>query len=87
MSGISSSFWTSDHRIRERQQPRANLQFGVLRRSQIDFEADLVVPRKKPIIPLLHRMSDSLHGSTGFPFRFASAAELNCLSAMVINKT
>jgi hypothetical protein len=47
MSGIASSFWTSDDRLREGQQSGADLEFGVLRRSQIDFGADLVALQKE----------------------------------------
>jgi len=47
MSGISSSFWTSHDRLREGPQPDADLQFGVLRRSQIDFGAHLVALQKE----------------------------------------
>ena len=63
MYGIASSFWTSDDRLRKGQQPGADLQFGVLRRSQIDFAADLVVlPKEANHSPLLHKMFKLPHG-------------------------
>ena len=84
MYGISSSFWTADDRLREGQQPGADLQMGVLCRSQIDFEAHLVVLQKEANrSPLLHKM----FRLRVQPFLAAlpSVARGNFLSAMAIN--
>src|SRR5580704_4747738 len=55
ISGISSSFWTSDYCFRQCQQPGADFQFGVRRRIQVDFEPHLLVLQKKPDHPAFVR--------------------------------